>query len=59
MASGRNVGKLEGRLVGRLDVGDLDGGFVSPGCVGREVTGEKDGYEVGLLDVGIDVGAGT
>ena len=37
------VGVVVGEEVGSTDVGALVGGFVSPGRVGREVTGDREG----------------
>ena len=46
-AVGRLVGRLVGILVGRLDDGLPVGIFVSPGLVGRDVTGILVGLHVG------------
>ncbi len=52
-------GRLVGTRVGLLDDGRLLGALVSPGLVGRELTGDPVGNDVGRLLVGIDVGADT
>jgi hypothetical protein len=54
---GLSVGILDGRLVGLELLGLRVGGFVSPGRVGREVTGTCEGREEGAVEVGFDVGA--
>ena len=54
---GREVGRLVGQLDGRLEEGVSVGLLVSPGLVGREVTGADEGAAVGDPLVGIEVGA--
>ncbi len=54
---GLDVGRALGILVGRLEDGTAVGLLVSPGFVGREVTGDRVGVDVGILLVGMEVGA--
>ena len=56
---GTKVGVPVGCDEGMPDVGVTVGRLVSPGLVGRDVVGTFDGIEVGLLEVGNDVGACT
>jgi hypothetical protein len=57
--TGLRDGEVEGALVGMVEVGCAVGLFVSPGLVGRDVTGAVLGADEGALDVGIEVGACT
>jgi hypothetical protein len=53
---GCDVGSVEGCELGII-VGFSVGLFVSPGTVGLELAGDREGREVGREDVGKDVGA--
>jgi hypothetical protein len=59
LQDGREEGTTVGVTEGRTLSGSSVGLFVSPGLVGREEMGLNEGREVGLDDVGVDVGAFT
>ena len=54
---GKTLGEPDGLKVGLADVGRKVGLLVSPGLVGRDVTGCTDGIDVGFDEVGDEVGA--